>query len=124
MDLAHRTGAHFIAVPRPSDDDWTATLLSAINTATGVVAIPHCHWTDGGLIDLEAVGNACRRVGAILCIDGTQSVGALPFDVKRIDPDYLAVASYKWLLRPYSFGFLYVAPRRQSERPIGERRRW
>jgi selenocysteine lyase/cysteine desulfurase len=118
MELAERTGAQFIAVPRPDDDDWTAALLAAIDTATGVVAVPHCHWTDGGLIDLESVGTACRRVGAVLCVDGTQSVGALPFDVRRIDPDYLAVASYKWLLGPYSFGFLYVAPRRQAGRPI------
>jgi selenocysteine lyase/cysteine desulfurase len=118
MALAERTGAQVIAVPRPGDDDWTAALLTAINTATGVVAVPHCHWTDGGLIDLEAVGIACRRVGAVLCVDGTQSVGALPFDVERIDPDYLAVAAYKWLLGPYSFGFLYVAPRNQAGNPI------
>jgi len=118
MALAERTGAQFLAVPRPSDDDWTSVLLAAINTATGVVAVPHCHWTDGGLIDLEAVGTVCRRVGAILCVDGTQSVGALPFDVGRIDPDYLAVATYKWLLGPYSFGFLYVAPRQQAGKPI------
>src|SRR5262245_60369490 len=118
MDLAARAGAKFISVPRPADGDWTAALLAAIDAATGVVAVPHCHWTDGGLIDLEKVGAACRRVGAVFCVDGTQSVGALPFDVKRIDPYYLAVASYKWLLGPYSFGFLYVAPRRQGERPI------
>jgi selenocysteine lyase/cysteine desulfurase len=118
MALAERTGAEFVTVPRPSDDDWTAALLGAINTATGVVAVPHCHWTDGGLIDLEAIGTACRRVGAVLCVDGTQSVGALPFDIGRIDPDYLAVATYKWLLGPYSLGFLYVAPRHQSGRPI------
>jgi selenocysteine lyase/cysteine desulfurase len=118
MELAERTGAQFITVPRPADDDWTAALLAEINTATGVVAVPHCHWTDGGLIDLETVGAACRRVGAVLSVDGTQSVGALPFDVKRVDPDYLAVASYKWLLGPYSLGFLYVAPRRQAGRPI------
>jgi selenocysteine lyase/cysteine desulfurase len=118
MALAERTGAQLVAVPRPGDDDWTAALLAAIDTATGVVAVPHCHWTDGGVIDLEAIGAACRRVGAFLCVDGTQSVGALPFDVARIDPDYLAVASYKWLLGPYSFGFLYVAPRRQAGRPI------
>ena len=67
IDLARRTGARFIGVPRPGDDDWTAALLAAINTATGVVAIPHCHWTDGGLIDLEAVGHACRSVGAWCC---------------------------------------------------------
>ena len=118
MDLAERSGAAFVSVPRPGDDDWTSALLSHIDAATGIVAVPHCHWTDGGLIDLEAVGAACRRVGAALCVDGTQSVGALPFDVKRVDPDFLAVASYKWLLGPYSLGFLYVAPRRQQCRPI------
>ena len=118
MDLAGRTGARFVTVPRPADDDWTAALLASIDSSTGVVAVPNCHWTDGGLIDLAAVGAACRRVGAVLCVDGAQSVGALPFDVKRIDPDYLVAPCYKWLLGPYSFGFLYVAPRRQSGRPI------
>jgi selenocysteine lyase/cysteine desulfurase len=118
MELARRTGAQLITVPRPDDDDWTTALLATIDSATGVVAVPHCHWTDGGLIDLEAVGQACRSVGAVLCVDGTQSVGALPFDVRRIDPDYLAVASYKWLLGPYSLGFLYVARRWQAGRPI------
>src|SRR5215475_4235625 len=118
MDLAERTGAAFVSVPRPGDDDWTSALLSLIDASTGIVAVPHCHWTDGGLIDLEATAAACRRVGAALCIDATQSVGALPLDVKRIDPDFVAVASYKWLLGPYSLGFLYVAPRRQGGRPI------
>jgi len=118
MDLAERSGATFVSVPRPADDDWTAALLARIDASTGIVAVPHCHWTDGGLIDLEAVGAACRRVGAALCIDATQSVGALLLDVQRIDPDFVAVASYKWLLGPYSLGFLYVAPRRQNGRPI------
>jgi selenocysteine lyase/cysteine desulfurase len=118
MDLAERSGASLVTVPRPDDDDWTAALLARIDASTGLVAVPHCHWTDGGLIDLAAVGAACRRVGAALCIDATQSVGALPLDVERIDPDFVAVASYKWLLGPYSLGFLYVAPRRQGGRPI------
>ena len=118
MDLAERTGAAFVSVPRPGDDDWTSALLACIDRSTGIVAVPHCHWTDGGLIDLEAVGTACRSVGAALCVDATQSVGALPLDVRRIDPDFVAVAGYKWLLGPYSLGFLYVAPRRQGGRPI------
>ncbi len=118
MDLAECAGAKFISVARPADDDWTAALLSRIDASTGLVAVPNCHWTDGGLVDLVAVGEACRRVGAALCVDATQSVGAMPLDVKRIDPDFVAVASYKWLLGPYSLGFLYVAPRRQGGRPI------
>jgi selenocysteine lyase/cysteine desulfurase len=44
MELAERTGAQFIAVPRPGDDEWTAALLAAINTATGVVAVQMAAW--------------------------------------------------------------------------------
>jgi selenocysteine lyase/cysteine desulfurase len=42
----------------------------------------------------------------------------MPFDVHEIRPDYLVAACYKWLLGPYSTGFLYVAPHRQDGRPI------
>lgn len=117
-DLAQRTGARVVCIPRPGDDDWTAALLAHMDDSVALVAVPHCHWTDGGLVDVEAVGAACRRIGAAFCIDGSQSLGALPFDVKRVDPDFVAVGTYKWLLGPYSTGFLYVAPRWQHTRPI------
>jgi len=93
MDLAERTRAAFVSVPRPGDDDWTSALLSFIDGSTGIVAVPQCHWTDGGLIDLEAIAAACRRVGAALCVDATQSLGALPLDVKRVDPDFVQMAA-------------------------------
>jgi selenocysteine lyase/cysteine desulfurase len=118
MELARRAGATVFPVPRPDDGDWTAALLAHLDASIAIVAVPHCHWTDGGLLDLEAVGLACRRIGATLCIDGSQSLGVLPFDVKRIDPDFVAVGTYKWLLGPYSTGFLYVAPRWQDGRPV------
>jgi selenocysteine lyase/cysteine desulfurase len=117
-DLAQRAGATVVAVPRPNNGDWTAALLAHFDPSVVIVAVPHCHWTDGGLLNLEAIGLACRRTGAALCIDGSQSLGALPFDVKQIDPDFVAVGTYKWLLGPYSAGFLYVAPRWQDGRPI------
>jgi selenocysteine lyase/cysteine desulfurase len=117
-DLAERVGATVVAVPRPENGDWTAALLAHLDPSVVIVAVPHCHWTDGGLLNLEAVGLACRRIGAALCIDGSQSLGALPFDVRQIDPDFVATGTYKWLLGPYSTGFLYVAPRWQDGRPI------
>src|SRR5262245_9960186 len=40
MDLAERTGAAFVSVPRPGDDDWTSVLLSFIDGSTGIVAVP------------------------------------------------------------------------------------
>jgi selenocysteine lyase/cysteine desulfurase len=72
------------------------------------------------MFDLEAVARRCRSVGAALILDTTQSAGALPLDLGAIDPDYMVAACYKWLLGPYSVGFLYVAPRHQQGRPLEE----
>ena len=111
-------GAEVRTLPRPEDDDWTRCILEALDERVAVAALPHAHWTDGALIDLERVGARCREVGAMLVVDGTQSVGALPFDVAAIQPDFLVVATYKWLLGPYSAGYLYVAPERHDGMPI------
>jgi selenocysteine lyase/cysteine desulfurase len=118
MELAKKNGADFVNIPRPGDDDWTSLVLERITANTAIVALPHCHWTDGGLLDLVAIGAACRKVGAALCIDATQSLGVMPFDVAAIQPDFLVAGGYKWLLGPYTYGYLYVAPRWQGGMPI------
>lgn len=117
-ERAREVGAETVLIPRPTDDDWTAAVLEAIDGRTAVAALPVCHWTDGGLLDLRAISSRLREVGASLAVDATQSLGALPFDLHRIRPDFLVAAAYKWLLGPYTLGFLYVAPRWQSGRPI------
>ena len=108
------------AVQRPVNDDWTRAVLEAIGENTGVVAVPNCHWTDGTLLDLRQVGEKCRRVGASLVVDGTQSLGAIPFSVREIQPDFLITTAHKWLLGPYSFGFCYIAPTWQDGIPLEE----
>ncbi|MEQ9641264.1 MAG: aminotransferase class V-fold PLP-dependent enzyme [Alphaproteobacteria bacterium] len=116
--LAGDVGATLETLPRTADGNWTPAILEAINERTAVVALPHCHWTDGGLIDLVAVGKACRRVGAALALDLTQSIGALPFDVNEVQPAFAVAAGYKWMMGPYSLGFMYVAPEYQAGRPL------
>ena len=61
------------------------------------------------------MGARCREVGAALVVDGTQSLGAMPFSVAAVQPDFLITTAHKWLLGPYSFGFCYVAPRWQAD---------
>lgn len=117
-DLAERSGGQLVAVRRPEDGDWTRALLAELDERTALVALPHCHWTDGGLVDLLRVGVRAREVGAALAVDATQSLGALPLDVAEVQPDFLVAAGYKWLLGPYSQGYLYVAPRWRSGRPL------
>src|SRR5262245_45522639 len=117
-DLAARSGAVLMTIPRPADYDWTAAVMTELDERTAVVALPNAHWTDGGLVDLARIGARAREVGAALVVDASQSVGAYPFDVKTIQPDLLISAAYKWLLGPYSLGFLYAAPHRRAGRPL------
>jgi len=99
---------------------WNERILDAIDMDTGVVALAPVHWTDGTLFDLDPIGARTREVGAALVIDGTQSVGALPFDVQEVQPDALIVAGYKWMLGPYSIGVAYLGPRYANGVPLEE----
>ncbi|HKU05333.1 MAG TPA: aminotransferase class V-fold PLP-dependent enzyme [Bradyrhizobium sp.] len=109
-------------IAEPHDGDWTSAILSAIerkNAApVSLASISSVHWSEGGMIDLEAVGNALRRQGAIFLIDATQSAGVLELDVARLDPDFVIFPTYKWLLGPYGRAFIYVAKRHQGGVPL------
>ncbi|MGI9419051.1 MAG: aminotransferase class V-fold PLP-dependent enzyme [Geminicoccaceae bacterium] len=119
-ELAGEKNADVVTVERPHDGDWTRAILERLDDRVAITALPHCHWTDGGIIDLEAVGERCRSAGSALVVDLTQSIGALPFDVAAIRPDVMVAAGYKWMMGPYSLGYLYVAPEHQDGRPLEE----
>jgi selenocysteine lyase/cysteine desulfurase len=117
-ELAKKKDARLVTVPRPDDYDWTNAVLERVDDGTAVVAVPNCHWTDGSLLDLARVGEAVRAGGAALVVDGIQSLGARPFDVSEVRPDFLVTSSYKWLLGPYSAGFMHVGERFREGEPI------
>ncbi|MDT0630437.1 aminotransferase class V-fold PLP-dependent enzyme [Rubrivirga sp. S365] len=125
--LAAETGGEVRTVEAPAPlgaegrgAGWSERLLDAIDADTAVIAVPHVHWADGTRFDLEAVGARAREVGAALVVDGTQSVGALPFDLDAIRPDALVCAGYKWLLGPAGTGTLYLGERFADGRPLEE----
>lgn len=117
---AEETGASLKVVAWPEDHDWTAATLNNLTAGVAIAALPHVQWTSGGRLDLVRIGQACRKLGAALVLDLTQSLGALPFSVGDVQPDFAVAASYKWLLGPYSVGLLYVAPKWQTGIPLEE----
>ena len=108
-------GGDIVTIPRPADGKWTPRVLDAIGTATAVVVVPQCHWTDGSRFDLGVIGEAAHAVGAALVVDASQSLGAFPFSVGEVRPDYLISVGYKWLMGPYSFGFLWAAEEHRDQ---------
>lgn len=99
---------------------WNEQILDAIDNDTLMVTMANIHWTDGTLFDLKAIGKRAREVGAYFVIDGTQSVGALPFDVQELQPDALICAGYKWLMGPYSIALGYFGERLADGIPLEE----
>ncbi|MFM7859123.1 MAG: aminotransferase class V-fold PLP-dependent enzyme, partial [Flammeovirgaceae bacterium] len=99
---------------------WNAQILEAIDKKTRIVALGHVHWADGTKFDLASIRKRTREVGALLIIDGTQSVGALPFDLATIQPDALICAGYKWLMGPYSIGLAYYGDYFNEGKPLEE----
>ena len=114
---AARAGAEIVTVDAP-DGDINTAVLAAIDERTAVAALPHCRWTDGALLDLETIGERVRAAGGALALDLTQSAGALPVDMAKVQPAYAASACYKWLMGPYTLGFLYVHPDHQDGEPL------
>lgn len=117
-ERAQETGSTIVAVHRDPEAAWTDAVLDAIGPDTAIVAVPHCHWADGRIVDLVRVGQRCREHGAALVLDLTQSLGAMPIDFDAVQPDFAVAACYKWLMAPYGTGLLYVDPRHHQAQPI------
>ncbi len=85
-------------------------IQDAIDERTRLVVVSSANYNTGFVPPLAVLSELCRKQGALFCVDGTQSVGALRFDVGSMRPDVLIVHGYKWLLSPNGAGFMYVAP--------------
>ena len=80
------------------DERVRLVLISALNYTTGLRA---------PVADLRA---RLDRVGALLYVDATQGCGVIELDMRTMQPDFLAVHGYKWMLSPTGAGFVYVRP--------------
>jgi len=99
---------------------WNEKIMEAMDDDTILVALANVHWTDGALFDLEKIGEVARSRDAWFVIDGTQSVGAMPFDVQSVQPDALICAGYKWLMGPYGTALGYFGERLRDGIPLEE----
>ena len=101
-------------------ENWNNKIIDAIDDNTSIVLISSLHWMNGTKFDLKCIGDKCVEVGAKFFVDGTQSVGALPMDVKEFNIDALICAGYKWLFGPYSIGLAYISDQFESGVPLEE----
>jgi selenocysteine lyase/cysteine desulfurase len=116
--FARRTGAEVHTVHREGAQTWTEAILTALDERARIVSLTNVHWTNGELIDLAAVSARARELGAALVLDLSQSAGAMTVEVRELRPDFLVTVGYKWLLGPFSLGYMYVDERHRDGEPL------
>lgn len=83
-------------------------LEQRIDKRTRVIALSSAMFATGFRNDLESVGRICRERGIYFVVDAIQTLGAFPLDVQRLNIDFLAAGSQKWLMSAPGSGFMYV----------------
>ena len=112
-----------ISMPKSSKNrgkKWNDRILDAISDKTAVITLGNIHWANGTLFNLKSIRKKATANNSLLIIDGSQSIGALPFSVTEIKPDALICAGYKWLFGPYGCAFGYFGEYFDNGNPIEE----
>jgi selenocysteine lyase/cysteine desulfurase len=97
----------------PSRDGMTIPpddFAQRIDDHTALVATTHLFYTTGYLQDVRAIADAAHAKGALCLIDGYQTCGCVPLDVKQMGCDAFVGGCLKWLSGGPGNAFLYVRP--------------
>jgi L-cysteine/cystine lyase len=88
--------------------DAVAAVEAELSDRTRVVALSHVLWTTGAVLPVAELTRAAHDVGALLLVDGAQSLGAVPLNVGELGTAFYAVPGQKWLCGPSGTGALHV----------------
>ncbi len=103
-------GVHFRQA-KPIDGRLSPdSVFAMVDARTRVIALSHVEFWNGFRLDIEGIGDECRRRGIVFAVDVMQSAGALRVDVARMPIDFCAAGAGKWLMGPPGIGFCFFAP--------------
>lgn len=71
------------------------------------VSLMHANNEIGNMLDLEQTGELCKKYHALFHCDTVQTIGHYPFDLSKLNIDFLAAAAHKFN-GPKGVGFIYV----------------
>ncbi|MEM1532941.1 MAG: cysteine desulfurase [Desulfurococcaceae archaeon] len=119
--IAEMKGAEVVYVDITNDGYLKYDMFKElINERTRVVAIPGMSNVLGTIVEPEAVREVARlahEVGAIVVLDGAQSVPHMPTNVRELDVDFLAFSGHK-MLGPTGIGVLWGRREVLNEMPL------
>ncbi len=88
----------------------TEKVIAAIDERTLLVPISHVLFRSAYVQDARAIIEHAHQMGAYVILDVFQSAGIVPFDIKKLDADFVVGGVLKWLCGGPGGAFLYVRP--------------
>lgn len=105
--VAERTGAKLRAIPIDETGHLNLTAAAAIiGPRTRVLAVGHASNVLGTINPIRTLADWAHAVGAVVVVDGAQSLPHLPVDVQALDCDFFAFSAHK-VFGPMGVGVLY-----------------
>lgn len=89
-------------------DAVVAMFERAITPRTKVLMVSHITSTLGIVLPVRELCSLARAHGILSVIDGAQSIGQIPVDVRETGCDAYVASPHKWLLAPKGTGFMYL----------------
>ena len=79
-----------------------------ITNRTRLIFHSHITCTTGQILPVSEIGRLALEKNVLYAVDGAQSAGTMPIDLKSMNVDFYACCGHKWLLGPKRTGLLYV----------------
>ncbi|WP_414715622.1 cysteine desulfurase [Staphylococcus intermedius] len=107
QQLAKRKGATLKFIPMAEDGTITLEAVrETVSERTKIVAIAHVSNVLGTINDIKAIAEIAHEHGAIISVDGAQSVPHMKVDVQDLNVDFYSFSGHK-MLGPTGIGVLY-----------------
>ncbi len=103
-------GVEFRQADLNSADTPEDALFALVDRNTRLLTISSIQFASGLRMDLERIGEFCKRHGILFCIDAIQSLGAVQFDVQAYQADFVMADGHKWMFGPEGLGVFYTTP--------------
>jgi len=103
-------GVEFRQADLHSADTPEDALFALVDGNTRLLTISSIQFASGLRMDLERIGEFCKRRGILFCIDAIQSLGAVQFDAQAYQADFVMADGHKWMFGPEGLGVFYTAP--------------
>ncbi|MFP3874529.1 MAG: aminotransferase class V-fold PLP-dependent enzyme [Thiohalophilus sp.] len=85
-------------------------LINAMDSNTRLLAISSVQYASGLRVNLDQLGEHCRKQEILFCVDAIQSLGAIEMDVQACGADFVMADGHKWMLGPEGLALFYTRP--------------